>query len=87
MRLTTHRLLSPRFRAALEQVAQLIGSPVATRRDLIRLLQPSGYAHMSTLLEYKLAEGTRNTRTYSDARTMADQRKRMIWATNCLRKL
>ena len=89
MRLTTHRVMSPRLRAAIDSVAVLIGFSIQVKDDLEKILKINngiGKSHMMTLMEAEFEEGESKLRTYRDPRAEQALTNARIFAAGQLRK-
>ena len=89
MQLTTHRVMSPRLRAAMESVSALIGFRMEKKSDLEKILElenGSGKAHLMALMEAEFEEGESKLRTYRDPRAETAMNNARIFAAGRLRK-
>ena len=89
MQLTTHRVMSPRLRAAIESVSALIGFRMEEKTDLEKVLSlenGSGKAHLMALMEAEFEEGESKLRTYRDPRAEIAKGNARIYAAGQLRK-
>ena len=89
--LTTHTLVSPKFRAALKQAGTYVDvdfedtAPAAMERADKAMKE--GRTHLVTLVEAELKEGETSVSRYTDPRAMEDLKKRRLFAAFQLRKL
>jgi len=89
--LTTHTLVSPKFRAALKQAGTYVDvdfedtAPAAMKRADKAMKE--GRTHLVTLVEAELKEGETSVSRYTDPRAMEDLKKRRLFAAFQLRKL
>jgi len=89
MRMTTHRVMSPRLRAALASVSALIRHPIETKSDLEKLLKldnGAGRSHMMALVEADMQEGESMLRSYRDPRADDALRNARVFAAGRLIK-
>ena len=89
MRLTTHRVMSPRLRAALAGVSNLIGKQINTKKDLqdiMKLMNGGGKAHLMTLMESEFQEAESSLRTYRDPRAQQTMHNARVFAAGRLIK-
>ena len=89
--LTSHTLVSPKFRAALKQAGTYVGidfeDTTKSARDRADRAMNNGRTHLVTLVEAELKEGETSVSRYTDPRAMEDLKKRRIFAAFQLRKL
>ena len=89
MRLTTHRVMAPRLRAALDSASSLIGLQISKKKDLehvLGLLGGGGKSHLMTLMEADFHESESALRTYRDPRGEEAMNNARVFAAGRLRK-
>lgn len=89
MRLTTHRVMAPRLRAALDSASNLIGLHISKKKDLehvLGLLGGGGKSHLMTLMEADFHESESALRTYRDPRGEEAMNNARVFAAGRLRR-
>ena len=85
IRLTSHTVMSPRLKAAIDQAGTYINASFDTKDDILKYLNDTKIrTHLATLVTHELLNSEGSLRTYRDPTATDESTKKKIFAASSI---